>query len=248
MQLKKSYEYFLVFNKEVFYNKLSYVWSLVLPMFFIIVYNISDRTSMTYTEFSEQIYFYWSLMVLITAAEGIGVGILNMRDYNFLKMYTYISGDKAPIVLGKIQSQSFFLMVNILMFTTVSGIIYSQPIISLLLTGVIVSIIVAIPIYFLFLITTTIRLKANGVGPILYIVVLVLINLASVTMNTNTWVDNLVYLNPALIIGGGASNIHSILLGLDTEYILYTSLSLLCYCIIGWMAYRKLDIVTRVGR
>lgn len=203
---------------------------------------------MTYTEFSSYLFFFWSFMVLITAADGIGMGILLMRDRNFLKMYTYISGDKLPIVFGKVLSQCFFLLVNIVLFTVISGMLYSQPVGSLLLTAFLILVVCTIPIYLLFLITSSLRIKSNGIGPVLTILVLVLVNFSNVRMDTNSILDLIVYLNPAFVLTHISEVIHHSLLGTTYEIIWLTFLSLALYCIIGFFGYRKLDIITREGR
>lgn len=244
----RSYEYFKLFNKEVFYNRLSYIWSLAIPIIFLFINNYNSLTTISYESFRHSIFFFWGYMVLITAAEGIGIGLLFMRDSHFLKMYTYITGSKLPIVLGKVFSQCFFLWVNMVVFTLFSGLMYQQPVGSLVFTSFIILIPIVIPVYFLFLTTATLRVKSKNIGPLLTLIVILLVNLAGITLNTGTLLDYLVYLNPASVILAGSKLIHSFLMNSTSTAIWLSLLPLIAYLLIGSIGYKKLDIVSREGR
>lgn len=244
----RSYEYFKFFNKQVFYNKLSYVWSLAIPVIFLLINNYNNFTTMSYESFRYSLFFFWSYMILITAAEGIGIGLLFMRDSNFLKMYTYITGSKLPIILGKVFSQAFFLLGNMIIFTLFSGLIHHQPVLSLLMASVIILIPIVIPVYFLFLISATLPVRSNSMGPILTLLVIVLVNFTNLSLNTDTLLDYIVYLNPAKVIVESTELVHSLLAGIEPNTQWYSLLPLALFFFIGIISYNKLDIISREAR
>lgn len=244
----RGYEYFKIFNKQVFYNKFAYIWSLAIPIVFLLVNRLNAEEALTYEEFAYSTLFFWSYMILITASDGIGMGLLQMRDSNFLKMYTYISGSKFPIVLGKVFSQLLFLWVNMVVFLSFSGIIHQQPIISLLFTSVLLLIPVALPIYFLFVIPATWRVRAASLGPMLTLTVLLLVNIANIRVDTGTLVDYAIYLNPATVMIQFSKGIHSFVLHTHLEMTWIPLGVLFIYVLFGLGGYRKLDIISREAR
>lgn len=244
----RGYEYFKLFNKQVFYNKIAYIWSLAIPIVFLLLNSFDSQEATAYESFSYAVFFFWSYMILITAADGIGMGLLIMRDSSFLKMYTYISGSKLPIVLGKIFSQLLFLWVNMVIFLLFSAMIHQQPFTSLLLTSILILIPVAVPMYFLFVIPATLRVKATSLGPLLTLGVLLFVNIANVRMNTGSVLDYVMYLNPATTIIKMSESVHVLLLHATFE-IAWVPLSvLILYFMIGIVSYRKLDIISREAR
>jgi len=244
----RGYEYFKIFNKQVFYNKFAYIWSLAIPIVFLIFNSLNAEEAMTYGEFAYSTLFFWSYMILITASDGIGMGLLIMRDSNFLKMYAYISGSKLPIILGKVFSQLFFLWVNMVVFLSFSAIIHQQPILSLLFTSVLLLIPVALPIYFLFVIPATWRVRAASLGPMLTLSVILFVNVINIRLDTGTLIDYAIYLNPATVIVQFSEAIHSFILQMPIEMTWIPLGVLILYVIIGFSGYRKLDIISREAR
>jgi len=176
------------------------------------------------------------------------MGLLTMRDSNFLKMYTYITGSKFPIVLGKILSQLFFLWVNMVIFLLFCAIIYQQPFTSLLLTSILILIPVAVPLYFLFVIPAIFRVRATSLGPILTLGVILLVNFSNVRMSTGTVLDYVVYLNPATVIVTLSKSVHAFLVDATID-IAWASLTvLIIYFVIGIVSYQRLDIISREAR
>ncbi|MBP1970654.1 ABC-2 type transport system permease protein [Virgibacillus natechei] len=247
-KILKSYEFFLVFNKEVFYNKFSYLWTLVIPGFFLVINTWGIGSSFTYSEFRDVMFFYWSFIILMTAANGIGVGILDMRDNNYLKTYKYISGSKTPILLGRIESQCFFLLVNIIFFTLVSGFVFNQPTGSLLLTGAFVSVLVAIPVFLLLLIVTTLPFESNSVAQVLILFIIMLANLTSFNSDFQLMTDYIQVFNPAVVIGNSATVLHDFFLGNSNSMFIISVVPLILYSLIGMLAYYRLDIISKKGR
>ncbi len=202
----------------------------------------------SYDSFSHAVIFFWSYMILITAADGIGMGLLSMRDSNFLKMYTYISGSKFPIVFGKILSQLFFLWVNMVILLLFSAIIHQQPVTSLLLTSILILIPIAIPMYFLFVIPAILRVRATSLGPLLTLGVILLVNFSNVHMSTGTALDYVVYLNPATVIVTLSKSVHTFLVDATIDIVWASLIVLIIYFVIGIISYQRLDIISREAR
>ncbi|MFC7747211.1 hypothetical protein ACFQU8_08165 [Lentibacillus kimchii] len=248
----RSFEYFKIFNKEIFYNKISYIWSLGAPIIFLIINDFNERTNMTYEAFSYDVLFYWSYIILITGIQGIGIDLLFMRDQNFLKMYTYITGSKFPIILGRILSQCLFLWVNLILFTVFIGLFQEQPIASLLVTSLLILIPVVIPIYFFIVLIAAMPIRSNSIGPILTFIVLFLVSLIGLKIDTGTVMDYFVYLNdflnPAQVIVTSAESIHSMLSGAGSILIGFSVLPLAVYLLVGSISCQEMSIISKKGR
>lgn len=242
----RSYEYFKLFNKEVFYNKLSYIWSLAIPIIFLIINHYNNFTTLSYESFSYSLFFFWGYMVLITASEGIGIRFLYMRDSNFLKMYTYITGSKLPIIFGKIFSQMLFLWGNMLVFILFSGLLYQQPVVSIIFTSFIILIPIVIPIYLLFLISATLPMKSNSIGPLFPLIVLFLTNVAA--FPSESLLGKLNAVNPARIVIIGSEAIHNFLIHSPNSIVWTSFLPLLFYLFLGIYGYKNLDLISKEGR
>ncbi|KYD26639.1 hypothetical protein [Parageobacillus toebii] len=248
--LRKSWEFFILFNKEVFYNKIALLWTLVIPLFFMVFNHLSWLTNPpNFQSFKNNIFLYWSFMILITAISGVGISILMLRDNGFLKMFKFIARNKLPIILGKIGSQWFFVTINLVIFTAASALLFHQPVFSVLSIAIIIAIIVPLPIFFLFLWISSLPYRQETISPIFTILMFPLIYFANVEVNDKSLlVLNL--LNPASFI----LNVSKLISDAVSNHVWDITLSYTLvvimgvYILIGVFSYKIIDITPKAGR
>ncbi|KOR94825.1 membrane protein [Geobacillus stearothermophilus ATCC 12980] len=245
--LRKSWEFFILFNKEVFYNKIALLWTLVIPLFFMVFNHLSWLTNPpNFQSFKNNIFLYWSFMILITAISGVGISILMLRDNGFLKMFKFIARNKLPIILGKIGSQWFFVTINLVIFTAASALLFHQPVFSVLSIAIIVAIIVPLPIFFLFLWISSLPYRQETISPIFTILMFPLIYFANVEVNHKS----LLVLNPASFI----LNVSKLISDAVSNHVWDITLSYTLvvimgvYILIGVFSYKIIDITPKAGR
>ncbi|MGG3957465.1 hypothetical protein ABEV15_12810 [Bhargavaea massiliensis] len=245
--LRKSWEFFILFNKEVFYNKIALLWTLVIPLFFMVFNHLSWLTNPpNFQSFKNNIFLYWSFMILINAINGVGISILMLRDNGFLKMFKFIARNKLPIILGKIGSQWFFVTINLVIFTAASALLFHQPVFSVLSIAIIVAIIVPLPIFFLFLCISSLPYRQETISPIFTILMSSLIYFANVEVNHKS----LLVLNPASFI----LNVSKLISDAVSNHVWDITLSYTLvvimgvYILIGVFSYKIIDITPKAGR
>jgi ABC-2 type transport system permease protein len=245
--LRKSWEFFILFNKEVFYNKIALLWTLVIPLFFMVFNHLSWLTNPpNFQSFKNNIFLYWSFMILITAISGVGISILMLRDNGFLKMFKFIARNKLPIILGKIGSQWFFVTINLVIFTAASALLFHQPVFSVLSIAIIIAIIVPLPIFFLFLWIGSLPYRQETISPIFTILMFPLIYFANVEVNDKS----LLVLNPASFI----LNVSKLISDAVSNHVWDITLSYTLvvimgvYILIGVFSYKIIDITPKAGR
>ncbi|XWN51880.1 hypothetical protein L0P96_11935 [Anoxybacillus flavithermus] len=245
--LRKSWEFFILFNKEVFYNKIALLWTLVIPLFFMVFNHLSWLTNPpNFQSFKNNIFLYWSFMILTTAIYGVGISILMLRDNGFLKMFKFIARNKLPIILGKIGSQWFFVTINLVIFTAASALLFHQPVFSVLSIAIIVAIIVPLPIFFLFLWISSLPYRQETISPIFTILMFPLTYFANVEVNHKS----LLVLNPASFI----LNVSKLISDAVSNHVWDITLSYTLvvimgvYILIGVFSYKIIDITPKAGR
>ncbi|MBN8194216.1 hypothetical protein JI667_18965 [Bacillus sp. NTK074B] len=250
--IKRSFEFFLLYNKEVFYNKIAYLWTLLIPLGLMIINNRSWIASPpSIEEYQTTLFFYWSFMILITATSGVGIALLIVRDNGFLKMFKFISGSKMAVILGKMESQWFFIFVNLLFFNLVTSLLFHQPVFHTLSIAFLVALIVPLPVFFLFLWIASLPLKSETIAPVFTLLIFPMIYAAGYIQEiSNPIISFFAWLNPASLIVNTSSVIAGLVSNLQINTLpLLSSLTGILFCIIiGNISYKMIGITSKSAR
>ncbi|MED0657794.1 hypothetical protein [Anoxybacillus ayderensis] len=246
--LRRTWEFFVLFNKEVFYNKIAFFWTLIIPIIFIVFNNLDWLLKYPdYSTFRHNISFYWCYMILITAINGVGVSILILRDNGFLKMFKFIARTKTPIIVGRICSQWLFTVVNIVIFTVVSSLLFRQPIFSLLSAIIVIAFIAPLPVFLSFLWIGSLPYRQESVSPIFTILVFILIYLTKFSLKEGDMFV-LEWLNPAVFILYLSKLVWTFDHNWNGRLIYQLLLAIFVYVFIGVVSYRRINVISKVGR
>lgn len=98
-------------------NKLVLVYTLVFPMIFLL-FNLGS-----FLKNNNFIYGYWSYIIVSGTLNGIIAGTVNMRESNFLKMFSYIAKSKVYVFIANLVAQTLLLELELFIFNIFSMII-----------------------------------------------------------------------------------------------------------------------------
>ena len=90
-------------------EKLALVWSIILPVVIAVLYQKSMLDSVSTNEDLIQ-YFsrFWVFILFSCFVNGIGLQLARLREQGLLKTYTFIAGNKYPIVLEQFLLKLYF--------------------------------------------------------------------------------------------------------------------------------------------
>lgn len=110
--INRIYAYTVLNVKSLLKDKISFVWSILLPliMFFINAENIYNENEITY---------WWVYMVLCSYIYGIGVYALELKEEGSLRIIFSINNSSIAFFLGNLVTQVIFSSISILFFDIV---------------------------------------------------------------------------------------------------------------------------------
>ncbi|ASI35109.1 MULTISPECIES: hypothetical protein [unclassified Exiguobacterium] len=246
--MRKSYEFFLLYNKEMFFNKFAYLYTLAVPLV-IILLNHFDwfKDSPTWTVFQSAMIQFFAIMIVLTAINGIGISLLNQRESGFLKMYTFLSGQKFPVIFGRLMSQWFFLSLNMFAASLMMAVLFHQPLLKTVLMTGLLALIIPLPVFACSLLIAALPLKPETMTPlgtILIFAVFIFIDVFELT--DNRLLAYFSFLNPANLILNEAR----FLTGSVSDGMMGLSIltGIMVYLVVGYVAYQRLSITSKTNR
>lgn len=110
--INKIYAYTVLNVKSLLKDKISFVWSILLPliMFFINAENIHNENEITY---------WYVYMVLCSYIYGIGVYALELKEEGSFRIIFSINNSSIAFFLGNLVTQVIFSSISILFFDIV---------------------------------------------------------------------------------------------------------------------------------
>ncbi|WP_053367684.1 hypothetical protein [Bacillus sp. FJAT-27245] len=249
---RTSLAFFKLFFKNAISYKVSFVWTLLLPT---IIMSYSARAWFAakpgIEEFVPMYSFYLGFIVTITTANGIGIGLLNLREYGFLKMFKFIAGNKYSVITGFFLSQFSFLMLNIALFSVITSLFFAPHLfLHIVLISLLIGLVTILPVAFLFSWIPALNLKAESLTPITTLLPIVLSYLSMLTLDKNeTGLVALALLNPVEFVARMARNLFAIA-GYEshaTPPVLFLAIILL-FSSLGFITLRRIGIVSKIAR
>lgn len=95
-------------------NKIVLLYTLIFPMIFL-CFNLENFLS-----HGEYISGYWAYIIVSGTLNGIIAGTVNMRESNFLKMFSYIAKSKLYVFFANLIAQTIILELELLFFNIFS--------------------------------------------------------------------------------------------------------------------------------
>lgn len=253
--MKLIREYNILFTKMTLNNKIGFIWYLVFPLiaFFVYNYNFFSETPSGNT-FYLQTSFFLSYIVFTMSIE-VATTLIGMRENGFLKTFTFISGNKYSIILGKVSNQLAFLIVASLIFSFVTSVCILDSlnkIILFILSTLISTFVGAVPLSLFFLIFMLVPIKQEALITILNISLLVLFFVTAKDFSHSfSWGVILLYLNPLDLVRSvtllitNLINHEIIITNFPTNLILS---GIVLYIIVGLVSLKFIKVNSKITR
>lgn len=219
--------YFTLNMKLLFQDKLTFVWSIILPSVFLIA-NKSNITSVL------DLRYFWVYIIFNHYVFGVGIHSLKQKEFGTLKTFFSIKPAKWEFFIANIFTQFVFIIFSLVIFNSIASIFLKFNYLEINLKSFLLMILM-IPIAFLFFGVTLFKnVHANTLSTILTI----LISVSLIMMGMNT---NLNIFNPLLY----TSNI----LTMQTlnQKIIYLIISIICIGI-GYCSVKKYSVLSNEVR
>lgn len=101
--------YFIINIKSLLIEKLSFVWSITVPL--LVYYVNKDNISS-----AKDLSFYWCYMIVSSYLFGLGIYAVEMRESGCLKTIFSINNSKMAYILGNIFTQLTYTLICISVF------------------------------------------------------------------------------------------------------------------------------------
>lgn len=111
-------------TEMVLKDKGIFVFTLLFPTVYFLVTAFTGSRSLSPANFVQSVPGFWTYMVLVGVINQITSAIVTMRENNFLKMFTFIAGDKRLIYYANLIPQVFVIQAEILIFDVIAAIVY----------------------------------------------------------------------------------------------------------------------------
>ncbi|WP_409271305.1 hypothetical protein V1499_17935 [Neobacillus sp. SCS-31] len=249
---RTSLAFFKLFFKNAISYKVSFIWTLLFPT---IMMSYSARAWFAAKpdigEFVPMYSFYLGFMVVMTTANGVGVGLLNLREFGFLKMFKFVAGNKYTVIAGFFLAQFTFLLLNISVFSIVTSLFFvPHLLLQIVFISLLIGLVTILPVAFLFSWIPALNLKAESLTPITMLLPVVLSYLSMITLEAReTGLVFLALLNPVEFVARMARNLFTIggYESSATPPVLFLAIILL-FSSLGFFTLRRIGIVSKIAR
>lgn len=245
--MRRVFGYFILNLKMLLFEKVAFVWSVIFPLFIALVMqrNILDSTNHE-QEFIQYMFWFWAFIIISTFLNGVGLQTARLKENGLLKTYTLIAGSKYPIIFGMVMTQVAFAMLSLVLFTTILTLIYDVFSVQLLILMAII-VVVSIPLAFATLIIALLPVQVSSISTILNILMYPIF-LVAINVHVKQ-AEFLEMFNPFKLIYEFSLNISS-WFGLFQHELLYLEffIPLLFYSLVGYIALRKLNLLSMLQR
>lgn len=200
--------YFILNVKMLAKDKLSLLWSVLLPTFFVITNKLNVTNIL-------DVRFYWAYIIFNSYVFGIGLHALRQKEYGTLKTFFSIKSSKWEFFLASVLTQIVFIEVSLIIFNFFIFLITGMNFIKMIILSNVLLILMMPMAFFFFNITLFNKIHVNSLSSLL----MILISLSLIIMGIDTCLN---ILNPLFY----ASNI--LIIKTFDEIFLYILISMLC--------------------
>ncbi|KRL20820.1 hypothetical protein [Lentilactobacillus kisonensis] len=122
--IRKLYALSKFETRIVLSDKAIFLFTLIFPTVYFLFIALTRGVNASGQAFYSVIPGFWTYMVLVGVVNQITSAIVTMRENNFLKMFTFIAGDKRLIYYANLIPQVVIIQAEILIFDVVAAVIY----------------------------------------------------------------------------------------------------------------------------
>ncbi len=196
--MNQTIEYFKYFNKENLANKMTGFYTLIIPIAFMLFANYSWINEIP-DYYMSIVSAFWTFIILLSIFSGYGIALLINRENGFLKVFSFISGSKMPIIMGKMFSQILYLLVVLFIFTITIGFLFQLNVFLLTINVILLAAVISVPLSFLALVIPTLSVRQETIAPAFMLVNVLLVY--TVTFDFQSSVINTIFtiINPAAL-------------------------------------------------
>lgn len=249
--IKITYEYFTVFNKIVWSEKIPFIYSLVFPLIAFFLTNYSWISSPPETAvLLAHLNIYWAFIIFGVFLNGLGLQLSSFRESGFLKTSAMISGSKYPIFAGMALTQFCFAFASITIFTTIIGLLVGDNIFLLLSIGYLILLLTSIPMILFVSWIPVLPTRQNTIGTISNIVLLPMVFIsASRPLSDNFYIETIFSFVPIDYITQVGILVKRIIFNeaFDYSYIPII-IGTIAYLFIGLFFVKRIKLVSTLSR
>lgn len=226
-------------------SKFALIWYLILPLVLFFIYNLPWVSNIpdSYTFFYQSSLFI-SYITLVMSID-VTTSLISLRESGFLKMFKFVSGSKYSMILGKLITQIFFLLLAILIFSLITGVIFLSDIniLRFIFTVLVASLIGGLSVSLLLLNLMFLPIKQESLLALLNISLLIMFLLSAnnqalqlgyllIFINPLEYIRNLTFIFAEMFTGMDFNHFNS-------KYIIFISCA---YLILGIAAIKWINI------
>lgn len=230
------------FLRVMFYYKVNFIFTIGVPIA-TIVFNMHDQILRhPGGESALSAILYWTgYMIVLYALMNSGPALVLLREDQFLKMFFFIANGSRRIIAAKFFSQLIVLFMSVFILDAFCAFLFSLSFVTLCGLTFAMVFICELPVYLLFLIFASFRIRQETVLPIINILIFIFLFLS---LNDSSygpavgWVMTMV--NPMAY----TSEVGLMLLsGTDSLETTMLIMSTLIYSTVGFFALKHLKIL-----
>lgn len=253
-QSRVIFEYMRLFFKMTISNKITFFWSLFLP---IVIFLMSRYPWIwnppSLDEFYFQVSVFIAYIVFILSIDAT-IQLIRLRENGSMKVFKFISGSKYTVIWAQIFNQLLTLIAASFLFSTFIGVLFiHQPIaiILFILISISVCIVIAPVLCLFFLWLMILPIKQESLVTVLNILLLVLFLISANNLPLPTSLGTITFwINPLEVVREAVFWLTNYIAGTSiTTHSLLVTVSILCiYAVIGICSIRMIPIVSQTQR
>lgn len=158
--------YYMLNIKMLKNEKITFLWSIVLPVIFLLL-NLKN------IDYIDDLRFFWAFIIISSYLYGVGIHAVKLRDFGLLKTYFSIKEARFEFFCASILTQVTYIFFCFLVFNLVASIAINVNFVQLFLQSSLL-IILTFPLAFFSIVLTRLkRLNGNELGTIVSIFMLI---------------------------------------------------------------------------
>lgn len=187
--------YFKTFNKVIFFEKVPFLYTAVLPVVLFVFTNYSWLTFQTPVEkILNASLPYVSYIVVGIALNGVALQVADFRERGSLKTYTMISGGNKRLVITGLALSEFFLgLVCALLFSIALSFFSLSNILYITLSVVLTYFISIIPVTLFLFFLDVLPIRSSTLGTIANLLFFLAVTISAMRRATDSMVMEFLY-------------------------------------------------------
>lgn len=237
--LIKVYGFTILNLKILIFEKITFFWTVVLPVVMALFFQDSVTSSLT-LEDQKLLYmgWIWTYIIVASFVNGIGLLLARMREYGLLKTYVLIAGGKSPFVLATFITQLVFCYLSLTIFNVIVGLYFEVFSLNLLWDSFLLMF-CSLPFGLLTLVLTILPLKISDLGTVINIVLNPLFLLAA---NTDHYNSFWTFMNPFGFIN------HMIVFLKNGAFPYLLVAACIVYVAAGLFSFKNMNLISYIQR